>query len=414
MTWGIFQEFYNRERVLQGPKSDTGVVGTTMNGVMYLSMPVLSTILDSGRWARWRRSVAFAGIFLSSASFLISSWSTQVWHLIALQGVLAALGGAMLYSPSTLFLNEYFKDGNRATAYGVSYSSKNGVGTACPFLMYALLNKLGFRDALRVWAGIVLLTGMIGILLVPKNTTGTNRRPRAIPWTFLKHRTFYIYAIGNAVFSSGYGLPQTYLSQYARNLLHLSNIVSALMIAIFNAPGIISCIGFGLLCDKFGLSASSNTNISTVGSGLSVFFLWGLKSHQVPAALISFSTMYGFFSGGYSSTWGGWMNELEREAAENNEAINTGMVYGLMNGARGIGYVVGGLAGVELLKAGSVGPSTKWAYGTKYGALILFTGICSIFGGWSILWGGYSKFSKQRLRWLGSRNRLTSQAQAST
>ena len=404
MTFGIFQESYNNQMIFDGPKSATGVIGTTLNGVMYLTLPILSTILDSGRWAKWRRCVAITGICVSSASFLLSSWSTQVWHLIVLQGVLAALGSAMLFSPTTLFLDEYFRNGNRATAYGVQLSSKNVVGTACPFLMYGLLTKLGFRNALRVWAGIVFATGFFGLFIIPKSTTGVSTRPRKVPWSFLKHRTFYIYAIGNAVFSSGYGLPQTYLSQYASNQLHLSSIISSLMIAIFNVPGIISCVGFGILSDRFGISAEANTQISTMGSGLCVFLLWGLKSHQIPALLIAFSIGYGFFAGGYSATWGGWIKEFELEASEKNEAINTGMVYGLMNGARGVGYVVGGLAGVELLKAGAIQRSQQWAYGTKFGALIVFTGICSIIGGWSIVWGGCRKLSKRRLSCFTLRN----------
>lgn len=386
MTFGIFQDAYNHELPLNGPKSATGVIGTTLNGVMYLSLPILSTILDSGRWARWRRVVAIAGIIIESASFLISSWSTEVWHLIFLQGVLAALGSAMLFSPTTLFVDEWFRDGNRATAYGVTLSSKNIVGTACPFLFFGLLQNLGFRWTLRIWAVIVLVTGLFGILIIPKSTTAVSRRPRKIPWTFLKHRTFYIYAIANAVFSSGYGLPQTYLPQYASNELQMSSIVSAVMISIFNIPGIVSCVLFGVLSDKFGVPASTNTQISTMGSGLCVFLLWGLKSHRVPALLILFSIGYGFFASAYSTTWGGWIKELEREASEKNEAINTGMLYGLINGARGVGYVVGGVAGVELLKAGAVGQSHEWAYGTKYGALILFTGISSVLGGWASVW----------------------------
>lgn len=396
MTYGIYQEYYHQNNVFHGSKNATGVVGTTMNGVMYLTMPILSTLLDSGRWAKWRRVVAITGIVISSVAFLASSWSTEVWHLILLQGVVAALGSAMVFSPATLFLDEYFRHGNRATAYGVSLSSKNITGTACPFLMYGLLDKLGFRTALQVWAGIVFATGLFGIFIIPKSvTTVSSRRPRKIPWTFLKHRTFYIYAIGNAVFSSGYGLPQTYLSQYAHNLLHLSSILSSLMIAVFNVPGIISCTLFGLLCDKSGLSASANTQISTWGSGLCVFFLWGLKSHRIPGVLIAFAAGYGFFAGGYSSTWGGWIKEFEREAAANNEAINTGMLYGLMNGARGVGYVVGGLVGVELLKVGPVGDTTRWAYGTKFGAIIMFTGVCSIIGGWSVVWSACSRVSKR-------------------
>lgn len=98
-----------------------------------------------------------------------------------------------------------------------------------------------------------------------------------------------------------------------------------------------------------------------------------------------FSITFGFFAGGYSGTWGGVVSELEREAAHRNEAIDPGLLYGLLNGARGIGYVSGGLAGVPLLKAGAIA-SGSFAYGTTYGPLIVFTGLSTIFGGWGLLW----------------------------
>lgn len=104
------------------------------------------------------------------------------------------------------------------------------------------------------------------------------------------------------------------------------------------------------------------------------------------ALLVLFSITFGFFAGGYSATWGGVINELERDAAFRNEAIDTGMVYGMLNGARGIGYVSGGLAGVPLLKAGAMGSVGKFAYGTSYGPLIIFTGLSTVFGGWGVLW----------------------------
>ena len=77
---------------------------------------------------------------------------------------------------------------------------------------------------------------------------------------------------------------------------------------------------------------------------------------------------------------------MEKEAANRNEAIDTGMLYGLLNGARGIGYVSGGLAGVPLLKAGNGVAIGGFGYGTAYGPLIVFTGLASVFGGWGVLW----------------------------
>lgn len=353
---------------------------------MYLSIPIVSTMLDSGRWYPWRRSVAVAGTCLSSTAFAISSFSNEVWQLIVLQGILAAVGGAMLYSPSIMFVDEWFGSGSRAMAYGVQLSSKNIVGAACPLLMSTLLDRLGFGLTLRVWAAIVLALGLFGIWMVPKAPAVESRRSAKVPWSFLKHRTFYIYALANLVFSSGYGLPQTYISVYASNVLHFSNVRSSMILALLNVPGIISTVGFGLLSDRLSISASVNTSISALGSSLSALIFWGLKSHQVPALLISFAITYGFFSGGFSSTWGGWIKDLEQEALTHNEAIHTATVYGLLNGARGIGYVLGGFMGVELLQAGAIPQSRTSAYGTKYGSLILFTGMTAAFGGWSTAW----------------------------
>lgn len=54
------------------------------------------------------------------------------------------------------------------------------------------------------------------------------------------------------------------------------------------------------------------------------------------ALLVLFSLICGF-AGGHSTTWGGMIKEMEKDAANRNEAIDTGMVYGLLNGARGVG-----------------------------------------------------------------------------
>lgn len=166
----------------------------------------------------------------------------------------------MVYSSLTLFLDEWFGQANRPTVYGVQLASKNIVGTGYPFLMHGLLDKLGLHGTLRIWAGIVLATGLLGLVIIPRLPTALGRS-RSVPWSFLKHCTFYIYALGNSPFSSGYALPRTYLSQFASSVLHLLHTLSPTMITILNVPEIISCVGFGLLTDKIGVSLTKNTQI---------------------------------------------------------------------------------------------------------------------------------------------------------
>ncbi|KAM7196259.1 Major facilitator superfamily domain containing protein [Naviculisporaceae sp. PSN 640] len=443
MSFGVFQEYYSSNWTMAGDREVTGVIGMTSNGVIYLSIPFLFALFTGhGRWARHRQAAALLGAAITCASFVLSSFSTHVWHLVATQGVLSALGCALLYSPTTLSLGEWFNSSNRALTYGVTLSCKNAVGSSCPFLIRFLLDEYGLRTTLQIWTAITAGTSILGAMLVltppsistqsPSTSSSSSEdaiesssnnapvpRQRKIPWYFLRHPTFYIYCLSIICQSAGYGVPQTYLNIYASEVTLLSQASATLMLALFNVPGIVSSSFFGWLSDKSSsssssssssritrclkwrpsLSASSTTAISAISAGLSAFLLWGLTSSHKSgmALLILFSVTFGFFAGGYSATWGAILNELEKEAAQRNEAIDMGMVYGLLNGARGIGYVTGGLASVELLRAGvdafgDVGIGSGWkatgrfGYETAYGPLIVFTGLSSVLGGLGIVW----------------------------
>lgn len=409
MNYGVFQEYYSSEMgktiALRGNPSATGFIGTTSNGVMYLSMPLLFALFTTcPRMVNRRRTAALAGAALTCASFLASSFSSHVWHLVATQGVLAALGGALVYSPLTLSLGEWFNTRNRAVAYAVTLSCKNVIGSACPFLLRRLLDRHGFRATLRIWAAVAAAGSVLAIVLVPTHPSRLSprdgSRPRQLTFGFLKRCTFLVYAVAIALQSSGYGIPQTYLGTYAHDVAGLSQTTATLLLTTFNAPGIFASLFFGFLTDnkRFPLSATSTTSISAVSSAASAFLLWGLGSPSGGglASLMLFSATFGFFAGGYSATWGGIVNELESEAARRNEAIDTGLVYGLLNGARGVGYVSGGLVGVPLLNVGTgaVASAGRFGYGTGYGPLIVFTGLSSMLGGWGLLWNGLGKLSR--------------------
>ncbi|MCJ1312861.1 hypothetical protein MMC25_006537 [Agyrium rufum] len=437
MSYGVFQEYYsgNEQSALHGKRDLTGIIGTTSNGVIYLAMPFLFALFTR-RWARRRQAAALCGTVLTCLSFLLSSFSTEVWHLVATQGVMAALGCALIYSPTTLSLGEWFNTSHRAVAYGVVLSCKNIVGSTCPFLFRALLTICGAPTTLRIWAGLTAAMSILAIFLIPthpsslvpyhentgssnndlndndnnETTTNPGTRSREIPWSFLHHRTIYIYLIAITLQSSGYGIPQTYLTTYAHEVTALSQTSATLLLTLFNIPGIASSAFFGYLSDNkhMQLSATTVTFISALSSALSAFLFWGLTSRGSMALLVLFSMTFGCFAGGYSGTWGGIINELEREAAAYNEAIDTGMLYGLLNGARGIGYVSGGLAGVPLLKAGATaaartaatggkGGLRGFGYGTSYGPLIVFTGLSTVFGGWGVLWKGKGLWRRLRM-----------------
>jgi MFS family permease len=88
---------------------------------MYLSSPFTFAILT--RWPRLRRWFGPIGLFITFAGFLASSFATKVWQLITTQGVICALGSGLLFTPTTLYLDEWFVK-RKGLAYGImaSYS----------------------------------------------------------------------------------------------------------------------------------------------------------------------------------------------------------------------------------------------------------------------------------------------------
>lgn len=126
------------------------------------------------------------------------------------------------------------------------------------------------------------------------------------------------------------------------------------------------------------------TAVSAISSALAALLFWGLAERGSTALLILFAITFGFFASAYSATWGGVMVDMESDAARRNEAVDSGVLYGLLNGARGVGYVSGGLLSVPLIKAGGADTVGHTGYQTTYGPLIIFTGLSLAFGGWGL------------------------------
>jgi MFS family permease len=391
MTYGIYQEYYESSPRFSSAKSTLGVIGTTQNGVMYLLMPLLSGLLCR-RFASYRRMVSLIGVCVACIGFLSAGFCASAAGLVVTQGVLSALGCALLYTPTMLVLSEVFGHEGRAVAYGVVLSAKNVTGSGVPFLMRWLLSRYGLRTAMVTWTVVVAVSGVGCVWVMPMSAERGQEyrvRERAIPWGFLRGPLFWVYAVAIVLQSSGYGIPQTYLSAYAHSVLGLEDIQGTLLITLFNAPGILASTFFGWVSDNRWrqMSAPSSTLFSAMASGLAALLLWGFCGGDEGSLglLCTFAVVAGFFAGGYSATWGGIIKEMEVRAAEKNEAIDTGMVYGLLNGARGIGYVGGGLAGVQLLKAGNGSNIGRFGYGTAYGPLIVYTGLSMLMGGAGIV-----------------------------
>lgn len=237
----------------------------------------------------------------------------------------------------------------------------------------------------------------------------------------LRSPPFYLSIISNILFSLGYILPPTYLPIYSTLILENQNpttpttnttpspILGPLLLALLSAPGVPAGIIFGLLSDGLPLHRGGHpigirkvVGTSVGGGAIAALGLWGFAGKHV-AGVVAFAVGFGFFAGGFSACWSGMTGLIRRDVerrraargrdgisrSETEMAVNVdqGLMFGMFNGARGVGSVLGGLLGVQLLKDGGVGvEGTFGGFGSQYGGMILFTGCSALLGGLSVCW----------------------------
>jgi MFS family permease len=189
-------------------------------------------------------------------------------------------------------------------------------------------------------------------------------------------RTHTSLQLCNILKGIGFFLPAIYLPSYAQSL-HVPTIAGTVLLATLNIFSVLGSISMGFLCDH--LQVTTVISISTIGSVLSVFLFRGFAT-KLPL-LFLFAASYGFFAGSFSAIWSGMMKEVRRVSRD----AKMGTLMGLFAAGRGIGAVLSGPVGEILLRKDNLngnddGEAARFGYQTKYGVLIVFTGVSALFG----------------------------------
>jgi hypothetical protein len=73
---------------------------------MYLDAPLVFGFLK--RWPKLRRLSVVVGLLIMCIATISASFCHSVGQLILTQGILYAIGGSLAYSPTILFVDEWF------------------------------------------------------------------------------------------------------------------------------------------------------------------------------------------------------------------------------------------------------------------------------------------------------------------
>ncbi|TGO36680.1 hypothetical protein BHYA_0117g00030 [Botrytis hyacinthi] len=368
-AFGVFQTYYSTHPPFDKHANDIAITGTCATGIMYLFAPISLYVLE--KFPPIRRLSSIVGLVIVLIALVAASFATEVWHLIATQGFLYAIGGSLLYSPTMFYLDQWFIK-RKGLALGVMWSGVGTSGLIFPFLLAYLVDRCGFRGTLRIWAAILfLLCCPLIYYIKPRIPTKFSSQPPSKPsYTFLRSPIFWFLQIANILSSLGFFAPSIYLSSYSASL-SFSPVLGTSLIALLNFFSVIGAISLGHLSDLRHITTV--VLLSSTLSTLSVFILWGIST-SLPS-LIIFTIIYGTFAGGWSAIWAGMIREVQR--ADNSAGF--GVLMGLFSAGRGVGSVACGPVTEWLVQHGGFG-SLGGGYGTEYGAVIVFTGVSAACG----------------------------------
>lgn len=226
----------------------------------------------------------------------------------------------------------------------------------------------------------MLLTHLKAILTTPCLYFVQPRLPLSIAsalrpqeFVYLKHLPFWLYQFGNVAQSLGAFLPLLWMPAFAVTI-GLPQYAGPLSVAFYNGGVSVGAVVLGTITDRYHVTVA--IFICSTGSMVAAFVFWGLASSA--AMLYLFATIWGFFTGGFNTTWPGCAVALRH--MEHSRNIDTGTLIGVMAAGKGIGSVVGGPLSEKLLELGWHAKS-QFAYGTSYGILVVFCGVSAAFGG---------------------------------
>ncbi|KAF9810515.1 hypothetical protein IEO21_06876 [Rhodonia placenta] len=290
-AFGTFQTWYGDHQLRHLAPSTISWIGSLQLWVFFFSGGIIGRIFD----ARGPRMLMLCGSAILVASIMLTSISTRFWHYILCQGILFGLGVGLVFYPSVAVVSTRFKR-YRATALGIAMAGSGSGGVVYPIMFRRLFDQVGFPWAVRI-SGFVCLA-LCGIALATVTMPLPLRRTRR-PWfelETLKDRRFILLLIASVFIAFGLFIPNFYIVDYA--VAHgISPTTAFYVLAIMNAGSVP-----GRLLPPFASDTLGRFNLMVPCvflAGLLVLLLWTLAKNL--AAIIMFSLLFGFCSGGFNA-----------------------------------------------------------------------------------------------------------------
>ncbi|CDO70615.1 hypothetical protein BN946_scf184748.g12 [Trametes cinnabarina] len=370
-SYGIFQDYYTHNPPFNSSSQVAiAAVGTVGLGIQYGEVLFLSVLFR--RYPDYMRTAMWPNI---------APYIQQVWQLILLQGVGLGFSGGFMYLPVMILLPQWFSE-HRGLAGGIIFAGTGVGGFVFPFLLNALLNNVGLRWTLRIWAIMTCVsTGIAFYGVRPRVPMAKfqfgQRRPLAPRLEYFKSPLFLSFthsitwqSLTCLIQGLSYFPVSLYIATFTQEVS--TPLTATVALSLFNSAGVVGQVILGYLTDR--VAYPWVMLLSSVGSALAAFFLWGFASG--PALIYPFAVIFGALSGGFSSVWPNAAVDCAGRKPENADITYAGTAM-----FKGISAVIGPIVSGILLETGK-SSDLGHGYGVAgYGAVEIFVGSCALVTG---------------------------------
>ncbi|KAM0750692.1 MFS general substrate transporter [Meredithblackwellia eburnea MCA 4105] len=353
----------------------------TISLALYFILPVV-VVMIYRRFPHKSKTIALTAMVVNCSSMLLSSFSTKIWHLICLQGILGGISGCVLYTPVLIWLQEWFVE-KRGMASGIINAGTGVGGFVFPYMIGSLLQRYGFAWTIRVWAIFTFVCYSCCLLTLRPRIPITSRRSVKLPpikVSWLLSPVVVIMCITVFIAGLSYFPVALYIPNYTASLGGPLQTTTAL--AILNASITIGALLSGWLSDRY--SYSLLMVVMGIVTSATALLMWGFA--DTLGKTFGFAVIFGLFSGNTSL----WMT-VSRDVSGTN-LQKSSLVFCSFCIARGIASVLGPLIASSLYrKSDSMKIATWGRFG--FSQVIIFVGAMAIA---SSVGGGILGFVKRK------------------
>ncbi|KAK1218845.1 hypothetical protein PQX77_018461 [Marasmius sp. AFHP31] len=293
-AFGVYEDYYTRVYLTNHTPSSIAWIGSFQLMMPFALGVVSGKLFDEGHFHIVQ---VVGGLLFAFSLFMLSLAQPGKYYQIFLsQGLGMGIGLGLIFVPSVGIMVHHFKK-RKGLASGVALSGASVGSIIFPIMLNNLIPSVGFAQAVRATAYIVLGTLIIGNCLMrtrlPPRRKRRNQTPPPDIRSFLKDPPYMFAVLGALIASLGFYFPVIYLQLYSvthsvdRNLAFYS-------LAILNGASAIGRVLGNYLADIYG---AFNIQVPcTVAIGALVWAVLGVNDS---GSLIAVSILYGIFSGAW-------------------------------------------------------------------------------------------------------------------